>query len=148
MGIKDVRAGPIGASSSDEAELSGSSVNGEMSEMVELLKHLGVHNFAASVLVALSVHGPSDSRRLQTLCQLRQPEVSVAISRLRKHGVIIVDKIAKGVRGRPRHIYSIDSGIDDATRPFKEAATTRLNNLQQQLGRLNELSEHIRAYAN
>ena len=138
------------ASQNGEASLPNESVLEleDSLEMVDLLKRIGMNAFAAKVLLALHHHGPSSSSRLQSLCGLRQPEVSIGISKLKSHGSVIVSKIPAETQGRPRQVYELNGGMDDATKPFRESANRRLAEMTAQLGRLAELSDSMRALAN
>jgi len=120
----------------------------ESSEIVELLKQFGVHDFAAKIMIALTTNGPSSSSELQKLCKLRQPEVSIGITQLKRDRIIHVEKIANFNRGRPKHVYSLNGGFYSATLMYREKAASRLKEMNEQLSRLNELSEHMRALSN
>ena len=117
----------------------------EVAEMVDLLKQIGVHGFAAKIMIALTTNGPSSSSELQKLCKLRQPEVSIGITRLKTDRIILVEKIFNLNRGRPKHIYSLNGGFHSATLPYREKAASQIKEMNEQLGRLNELSENMRA---
>lgn len=109
-------------------------------EMVDLLISLGVGHNIAKTLICLHKHGPSKSIDLQKRCALRQPDVSIAISRLNELGVInIVPMNSKG-RGRPSHIYELAMPLDEALVPFRRQASERLTIIQNQLSRLAELA--------
>lgn len=109
-------------------------------EIIDLLISLGVGHNIAKTLICLHKHGPSKSIDLQKRCALRQPDVSIAISRLQKLGVVnIVQMNSKG-RGRPSHIYELAMPLDEALVPFRRQASERLTIIQSQLSRLAELS--------
>ena len=55
----------------------------EYSELREKLILLGANENTASVLLCLHYHGASTSKELQSQCNIRQPDVSMAISDLR-----------------------------------------------------------------
>lgn len=116
----------------------------EITEVVELLKRIGVNGFAAVVMVSLSVDGANDSAGLQRTCGIRQPEVSIAISNLKKNDLIEVTKVSNGERGRPKHIYSLKGDFNESAKPFREQALEKLDSMQKKLQRLEELSESIR----
>ncbi|MGB0201323.1 MAG: hypothetical protein ACPGSV_05725 [Candidatus Poseidoniaceae archaeon] len=109
-------------------------------EMVDLLISLGVGHNIAKTLICLHKHGPSKSIDLQKKCALRQPDVSIAISRLSELGVVnIVPMNSKG-RGRPSHIYELAMPLNEALIPFRRQASERLTIIQNQLSRLAELA--------
>ena len=116
----------------------------EIAEVIELLKRIGVNRFAAIVMVSLSVDGANDSAGLQRACGLRQPEVSIAVSNLKKYGLIEVEKITNGGRGRPKHIYRLIGNFSESSKPFRDEAMEKLDTMQKKLQRLEELSESIR----
>jgi len=120
----------------------------EVAEMVDLLKQIGVHGFAAKIMIALTTNGPSSSSELQKSCKLRQPEVSIGITQLKRDRIIHVEKIANFNRGRPKHVYSLNGGFYSATLMYREKAAIRIKEMNEQLGRLNELSEHMSALSN
>ena len=110
-------------------------------EMVDLLVSLGADINTAKTLMCLHVHGPSKSRELQSKCDLRQPDVSISINKLKKMEVIrIISSASKG-RGRPSHIYELAMPLSEALIPFREQAKERLSILQNQLFRLTELAD-------
>lgn len=119
-----------------------------VSELVELLQQFGVHGFAAKIMIALSTSGPSSSSELQKLCKLRQPEVSIGIARLKDDGIIQVEKVVNLNRGRPKHIYSMNGGFYSATSSYREKAATKLKEMNEKLGRLTKLSEHMDTLSN
>ena len=109
-------------------------------EMVDLLISLGVSHNIAKTLICLHKHGPSKSIELQRRCDLRQPDVSIAVSSLNELGVVnIVPMNSKG-RGRPSHIYELAMPLDEALVPFRRQANERLTVIQNQLSRLAELA--------
>lgn len=116
----------------------------EAAELVDLLRRLGVQQHAANVLVALSMQRPSDSRNLQQSCGLRQPEVSVAVAELRMMDVILMERQQLGGRGRPKHIYSLKGTLGEVLQPIKAMAVKRMDELRDQMARLNELTGHLR----
>ena len=120
----------------------------EVAEMVGLLKQIGVHGFAAKIIVVLSANGPSSSSELQKSCKLRQPELSIGITKLKHDKIIKVEKMSNLNRGRPKHVYSLNGGFYSSTMLYREKAASRLKEMNEQLSRLNELSEHMRALSN
>ena len=115
-------------------------IDSDSHEMIDLLISLGVSHNIAKTLICLHKHGPSKSIDLQRRCELRQPDVSVAIGRLNELGVVnIVPMNSKG-RGRPSHIYELSMPLDEALVPFRRQASERLILIQNQLSRLAELA--------
>lgn len=109
-------------------------------EMVDLLISLGVGHNIAKTLICLHKHGPSKSTDLQKRCALRQPDVSIAISRLSELGVVNIVPMSSKGRGRPSHIYELAMPLNEALIPFRRQASERLTVIQNQLSRLAELA--------
>lgn len=109
-------------------------------EMIDLLISLGVSHNIAKTLICLHKHGPSKSIDLQRRCELRQPDVSIAINGLNELGVVNIVPMNRKGRGRPSHIYELSMPLDEALVPFRKQANERLNIIKNQLSRLAELA--------
>ncbi len=118
-----------------------SSIPAESVEIVELLVSLGADHNTAKTLICLHTHGPSKSIDLQKNCNLRQPDVSIAINRLRDLNVVRVVPTNSTGRGRPSHIYELSVPLEEALIPFRTEASERLAYIQSQLSRLGELAK-------
>ncbi len=57
-------------------------------ELISLLKQLGLNHSTANVLICLHRHDNLDSVSIQNICNLRQPEVSIAINELKSINAI------------------------------------------------------------
>jgi len=82
------------------------------------LIQLGLQTQTASVLTCLHFHGASTSRNLQTQCNLRQPDVSIAINELREMNLVIHTAINQSNRGRPAHMYRLRHTLETSLQPF------------------------------
>ena len=109
--------------------------------MVELLVSLGSDLNTAKTMMCLYVHGPSKSSDLQSRCDLRQPDVSISINKLKKLEIVRVVTSASRGRGRPSQIYELAVPLNQALIPFRNQAKERLAILQNQLSRLSELAD-------
>jgi predicted transcriptional regulator len=89
------------------------------------LIQLGIQTHTASVLTCLHFHGASTSRNLQTQCNLRQPDVSIAINELREMNLVIHNAINQSNRGRPAHIYRLRHNLETSLQPFIRLAQVR-----------------------
>ena len=135
---------PMAANHSDGTLTESDRIVNDSKEMVDLLVSLGVDFNTAKTLMCLHVHGTSKSSELQSKCDLRQPDVSVSINKLKKLEVIrIIPSTSKG-RGRSSHIYELAMPLNEALITFRRQAKERLSILQNQLLRLTELAESAR----
>jgi predicted transcriptional regulator len=117
--------------------------NVDSKEMVKLLVSLGAEVNTAKTLMCLHVHGPSKSSELQKRCNLRQPDVSIAINQLNGLNLIEIITTPSGGRGRPSHTYQLSVSLNEALKPFRQQAIERLSVLQEQLIRLAELTDSV-----
>jgi predicted transcriptional regulator len=125
------------------AEIDDSDSNVDSKEMVQLLVSLGAELNTAKALICLHVHGPSKSSDLQERCNLRQPDVSIAINQLNRLQLIEIITVPSGGRGRPSHTYQLAVSLNEALIPFRQQAIERLNILQEQLSRLTDLTNSV-----
>lgn len=93
------------------------------------LIELGIQTHTASVLTCLHYHGASTSRDLQTRCNLRQPDVSIAINELREMNLIIHSAINQNNRGRPAHMYRLRHTLEQSLMPFIQLAQVRAQDI-------------------
>lgn len=97
--------------------------------LCEQLIELGIQTHTASVLTCLHYHGASTSRDLQTKCNLRQPDVSIAINELREMNLIIHSAINQNNRGRPAHMYRLRHTLEQSLMPFIQLAQVRAQDI-------------------
>ena len=123
----------------NDVPLSTDEAINDSNEMVELLVSLGSDLNTAKTMMCLYVHGPSKSSDLQSRCDLRQPDVSISINKLKKLEIVRVVTSASRGRGRPSQIYELAVPLNQALIPFRNQAKEKLAILQNQLSRLSEL---------
>ena len=109
-------------------------------EIVDLLVSLGVELNTAKTLICLHLNGPSKSIEIQSNCNLRQPDVSIAISKLSNLGILRIVTSPSKARGRPSSIYELAVPLNEAILPFKKKAWERMSIIENQLSRLSELT--------
>mgnify|MGYP001177111489 FL=1 len=109
-------------------------------EIVDLLVSLGVELNTAKTLICLHLNGPSKSIEIQSSCNLRQPDVSIAISKLSNLGILRIVTSPGKARGRPSSIYELAVPLNEAILPFKNKASERMSIIENQLSRLSELT--------
>lgn len=140
----EIIALPIMASNQEPASrVEDDGTNVDSKEMVQLLVSLGAEVNTAKTLICLHVHGPSKSSDLQKSCNLRQPDVSIAINQLNGLNLIEIITTPSGGRGRPSHTYQLTVTLNEALKPFRQQAIERLSILQDQLTRLTELTDSV-----
>ena len=89
------------------------------------LIQLGAIENTASVLLCLHHHGASTSKDLQCHCNIRQPDVSMAIAELREMNLVHFSPRNEASRGRPAHIYRLRNNLEQSIQPFVNQARKR-----------------------
>ena len=112
-------------------------------QLVSLLIKLGVQSYTAKCLACLHNHGPSTSRMLQNNCNIRQPDVSVAIAELRRLNVVELDSSAANGRGRPSHIYHLKGTLNECIIPFIEEAQNNITHIISAINTLEQLARKM-----
>jgi len=108
-------------------EANGISSSKPVQQLLSTMIRLGVQSHTAKCLVYLHMHGPSSSITLQKNCNIRQPDVSVAIAELRRLEVVKSDLTASTGRGRPSHIYQLTGTLEECIIPFIEEAKNKIS---------------------
>ena len=107
--------------------------------LCEQLVQLGTQAHTARVLTCLHYHGASTSRDLQTKCNIRQPDVSIAINELREMNLIIHSAITQTNRGRPAHMYRLRYKLEQSLQPFMRIAQVRAQDILCGIDAINEI---------
>ena len=90
-------------------------------EIAELFWDIGLKRNSARVLVLMIRDEDFTSRDMERVCDLRQPEVSIALSDLmERKWVKDVRQVREG-KGRPTMIYHLIKSLDDILEELKNA---------------------------
>ena len=103
------------------------------------LIQLGANENTATVLLCLHHHGASSSKDLQNYCNIRQPDVSMAISELREMNLVHFSPKSESTRGRPAHIYRLRMSLDQSIQPFVNLAKKRAKEILDDIETVKEL---------
>ena len=107
--------------------------------LCQQLVQLGIQPHTARVLTCLHYHGASTSRDLQTKCNLRQPDVSIAINELREMNLILHSAITQTNRGRPAHMYRLRYKLEQSLQPFIRMAQIRAQDILCGIDAINDI---------
>lgn len=102
---------------------------GSPHSLTEALQRLGAGRVEATLVAALVRRDGLGTRELVEQTQLRQPEVSVGMAKLRARGWIEAEPIARQGKGRPMHRYLLRTDRQ-RVRQFYEALAKKV---QEQL---------------
>lgn len=81
---------------------------------IETITAAGIPRTVATVLIALHKYGKDQrvtSHWIERVADLRQPEVSIAMAELVRHGVVMVSEAKGAHKGRPVKLYRVKASI-------------------------------------
>jgi len=87
---------------------------------LKCLKHLAHNNFAFS-------------RDIELQYNMRQPEVSIALKKLREKGWVKYIVSEEKRRGRPKYIFFLAKSTDDILKEIESTMKQKLEKLKQEL---------------
>lgn len=114
-------------------------MSSEQRTLRDKLVDLGANENTASVLLCLHYHGASTSKDLQCHCNIRQPDVSMAISELREMNLVHFSPKSETSRGRPAHIYRLRMSLEQSIQPFVNRARKRAKEILNEVEAINDL---------
>jgi len=115
-------------------------------QAVELFSDLGMPKNLAKTLLYISQVEECRSAEVEQGADLRQPEVSVAMQELRKRGWVSKRDIKKQGKGRPVHIYKLNTELPKILKSFEEEKLKELEDTRTNLTQLNSLIEELTEY--
>lgn len=102
-------------------------------KIAELLTEVGVSRNVARTIAYLSKTAESLSVEIESGADLRQPEVSLAIQRLRDRNWISERKIKKEGKGRPTHTYKINTNLETIVNTLVQEKKNALTSIERDL---------------
>jgi predicted transcriptional regulator len=109
-------------------------------ELIEALEAVGVRRNVAIIIVYLKDLDETTSRDIEKGSELRQPEVSIAMSKLREKGWIAEREIKREGKGRPMKIYRLTVSLDDIIGHYEEKKHFESAQMMQSIQRLKHIS--------
>jgi predicted transcriptional regulator len=110
-------------------------------EVIRLFVEVGLKMNEARILVVFFRGGELTSRELERIADLRQPEVSVAITNLSKRKWIIVSSLITENKGRPVKVFNLAEPIDEILDELRDGIC---EGHDQQMIMLSKIREIIR----
>lgn len=109
-------------------------------EFVQVLQDVGVNRNVAHLITYLKDVKEAPSQDIEKVTGLRQPEVSIAMRKLRERGWITEHEIKQEGKGRPTKIYALSSTIDDIIGYYEAEKAQESNQTMSAIQKLKELS--------
>jgi len=109
-------------------------------EFVLLLRSLGVHRNVAKVITYLTAVGEAKSREIEHGCDMRQPEISIAMRELRRQNWISEREIKGEGKGRPFKTYVLTTPVDRIIKSIEEERRKESDETMESIQKLRDLA--------
>ena len=108
-------------------------------KIINIFADLGMPKNLAKTLMYISQVEECRSAEIEHGANLRQPEVSVAMQTLQQRGWIHKRDLKKKGKGRPVHIYKLNSPIDEIIKNFEKEKMKQVDTIRKDLTDLKNL---------
>ena len=108
-------------------------------KIIKVFSELGMPRNLAKTLMYISGVEECRSAEIERNASLRQPEVSVAIQELQRRGWVSKRDLKKKGKGRPVHLYTLNSSISDIVKDFEDIKIKEINSVKKDLSELKDL---------
>lgn len=108
-------------------------------KIIKVFTDLGMPRNLAKTLMYISGTEECRSSEIERNANLRQPEVSVAMQELLRRGWVKKRDLKKKGKGRPVHIYKLNSSIDEIIGDFEKQKLNEINNIKKDLSDLKNI---------
>lgn len=108
---------------------------------IRLFEELGMPRNLAKTLLYVSQVDECRSLDIEHKTNLRQPEVSIAMQKLMKKGWIKKRDLRKKGKGRPVHIYRLNSPLDKILKDFEQEKLGEIDSIKKDLTQLKNIIE-------
>jgi len=109
-------------------------------EFVDALRNLRVPRSVATLITFLANADEATSREIEMGTSMRQPEVSIAMRKLRERDWISERDIKHEGKGRPMKVYNLTVPIDEIIKHYEEERKQESAQAMISIQRLRELS--------
>ena len=108
-------------------------------KIIKVFTELGMPRNLAKTLMYISGVEECRSAEIERNANLRQPEVSVAIQELQRRGWVSKRDLKKKGKGRPVHLYTLNSNINSIVKYFEDHKQKEINLIKKDLSELKNL---------
>jgi predicted transcriptional regulator len=109
-------------------------------EFVYLLRSLGVQRNVAKVIIYLAAVGEAKSREIEHGCDLRQPEISIAMRELRRKNWISEREVKTEGKGRPSKVYVLTTPVDEIIKSIEDEKLKVTDEAMESIQKLRDLA--------
>jgi predicted transcriptional regulator len=116
-------------------------LNEQDEEIVRLFTDLGMPRYLAKTLLYVSQVDECRSSDVEKGANLRQPEVSVAMRKLRQRGWVEKRVLKKKGKGRPINIYNSTKNLSEIWKIIKQEKLKEIENIKRDMAQLKNIIE-------
>jgi len=111
-------------------------------EIVNILTRIGMARNTAKVFVAIKELDTPDTKQIMQFTGIMQPQISVAIQKLREQDYINVKTEKTENRGRPISYFLLKKSVSEIINDIEMIVQERINTEKQNIERLKELTKN------
>ena len=109
-------------------------------EFVHLLRGLGVNRNVAKFITYLAAAGESTSREIERGCDMRQPEISIAMRELRHKNWVGEREVKTEGKGRPSKVYVLTTPVDEIIKSIEDERRKESEESLESIQKLRDLA--------
>jgi predicted transcriptional regulator len=109
-------------------------------EFVHLLHGLGVNRNVAKVIIYLAGVGEAKSREIERGCDMRQPEISIAMRELRHKNWVGEQEVKTEGKGRPSKVYVLTTPADEIIKSIEDERRKESDESMRSIKKLRDLA--------
>ena len=111
-------------------------------EIVNILTRTGMARNTAKVFVAIKELNNPDTKQIMQFTGIMQPQISVAVRKLRELDYINVETEQTENRGRPVSYFSLKKSMSEIINDMEMIVQERINTEKQNIEQLKKLTEN------
>ncbi len=110
-------------------------------EIMDLMSSLGINKNSSKVVLFLSKNGEASSRAIESAVDLRQSEVSIVTSSLRRKGWLISRNLKKPGKGRPTNLFKLRYPLPKVIKDIEGEKQEEMEEMRKLIAHLKRLAK-------
>ena len=110
-------------------------------EIMTLMSSLGINKNISKVMLYLSKNGEASSRAIENAVDLRQSEVSIVTSSLRRKGWLISRNLKKPGKGRPTSLFKLRYPLPKVIKDIETEKQLEMEEMRKMIAYLKRLAK-------
>jgi predicted transcriptional regulator len=110
-------------------------------EIMDLMSSLGINKNVSKVVLFLSKNGEASSRAIENAVDLRQSEVSIVTSSLRRKGWLTSRNLKKPGKGRPTNLFKLRYPLPKVIKDIESEKQVEMEEMRKMIAHLKRLAK-------